>query len=327
MAEGRTSPDLEWPLPPQEVRGDRNGPLAWGQYGLLRGALALTQALPDSARGALVDGLARLGTRLERRHSDAARRFLTQAFGADLPLARREELVRAAWRMLFKNALDDALFARRVMKLADPLSRCRAKLCDDAATVLESGRGGLFVTGHLGAWEAFMFLGPLLGIRPLYVVSRPPRNGPLSAFMQRTREERGIRLIHRHGAVRSVTRVLSSGGYVAMLVDQRARGRTVVAPFFGRAAHCERSVSVLLRRTRVPLMVAACFESERAFHYEVRVPRVFWPRELEALSPEETMAAINGELERMIVARPEQYFWLHDRYRRAPTDGEPVLQA
>ena len=170
----------------------------------------------------------------------------------------------------------------------------------------------------MGAWEALAALAPLLGFEPLYVVSRPPRNAPLSAYIQRTREERDVHLIHRRGAVRSVTKVLAAGGYVAMLVDQRARGRTVVAPFFGRPAHCERSVSVIVKRSRVPVMVAACFESERPFHYDVRVPRVFWPDELETMTPEQMMTAINGELERMILSRPEQYFWLHDRYRKAP---------
>ena len=55
----------------------------------------------------------------------------------------------------------------------------------------------------------------------------------------------------------------------------------------------------------------------------MKVPRVLWPDELAGQSPEAVVTLINGELERMILARPEQYFWLHDRYRKAPPAPEP----
>jgi KDO2-lipid IV(A) lauroyltransferase len=332
MAEPDATHPIEWPIPRQEVLGDRNGPLAWLQYALVRAVLGVVTSVPDRPRDALVAGIARLGARFDRRHSDAARRFLTQAFGDDLGPTRREELVRAAWRLLFGNVLNDVLYERRVLRDGDPLAHYSLELCDDVERVREAGTGALIVTGHFGAWEAFPLLSPLLGYEPMYAVARPPRNRPLSALLQRSREERGIRLLHRHGAVRSITRVLSKGGYVAMLVDQRARGKTVVAPFFGRPAHCERSVSVVLKRARVPLIVAGCYEAERPFHYDVVVPKVFWPEELEGWTPEQMMTAINGQLERMIMARPEQYLWLHDRYRKGPAADaleaeEPALQA
>ena len=48
------------------------------------------------------------------------------------------------------------------------------------------------------------------------------------------------------------------------------------------------------------------------------IDRVLWPEELSRLGPEAIASAINREMERQILVAPEQYFWLHDRYRKAP---------
>jgi KDO2-lipid IV(A) lauroyltransferase len=167
-------------------------------------------------------------------------------------------------------------------------------------------------------WEALPAIAAALGFLPAYVVARPPRNRPLSRFVQRTREARGFRVLHRHGAIESVTKVVQAGGYVGLLLDQRARGKTVLAPFFGRSAHCERSIAVLVRRLRKPVIMGACYRADRPFHYRVVLPRVIWPEDFSDPSPETVATEINRELESLILAAPEQYFWLHDRYRQAP---------
>jgi lauroyl/myristoyl acyltransferase len=62
----------------------------------------------------------------------------------------------------------------------------------------------------------------------------------------------------------------------------------------------------------------ATYRTERPFHYRTVVDKVLWPEELSRLRPEEIASAINREMERQILVAPEQYFWLHDRYRKAP---------
>jgi KDO2-lipid IV(A) lauroyltransferase len=306
-----------WPLARQEVVGDREGALAWIEYALYRGAVGLGSRLPDGARRALAGALARLARAADRKRSDAARGFLDQALGPDLDPRRREELVLASWRHLIELALEDARFNERVLGPA-LLEHFEVELSPEAREVLERRTGGLFVVPHVGMWEAMPAVGAALGFRPAYVVSRPPRNAPLSRFAQATREARGYRLIHRHGAVDALVTVVEGGGYVGLMLDQRARGKTVLAPFFGREAHCERAIGVLARRLRKPVVFAACYRTGRPFHYRVAISRVLQPAELAGRSPEAIVAEINREMERMILAAPEQYFWLHDRYRKAP---------
>lgn len=317
-----TADEAAWPVPWEPVEGDRDGALQQLSTAALRALVGATARLPAGAQRAIVGGVARLAKTIDRRHSNAGRRFVETALGPGLAQARREELVLAAWRHLLTHTLEMSRFDREV-----PPERVsehvQTEISDDVRRMIAERGGGLLLTAHVGAWELAPVVALRLGAQPLYVVSRPPRNAPLSRLAQREREARGYRLLHRHGAAASIPRVIAAGGYVGLMVDQRARRKTVVAPFFGRPAHCERVVAVFARRLGVPVAFAVCYRTERPWHYRAEVKRVLWPDELARRSLEEITALINAELERMILAAPEQYFWIHDRYRDAPPAGAP----
>lgn len=305
-----------WPVPWEPVEGDRTGLIAHGTALGVRAAVAMLAALPWSLQRALARVLGRLGPLVDRRHAAAARRFVEAAY-PDLPHARRAELVARGFENLVWLSIEGVSFARSVAPERRP-EQFDVALTPDVERVLAQGTGALLLSAHVGAWEYLPKVVSELGFRPFYVVSRPPRNQPLSRFAQRVREARGYRLLHRHGAAASIPKVIAAGGSVGLLVDQRARRKTIVAPFFGRPAHCERAVAVFARRLGVPLVFLACYRTDRRRRYQVEFPCVLWPDALARLSPAEITARINAELERMIRAHPEQYFWLHDRYRDAP---------
>jgi KDO2-lipid IV(A) lauroyltransferase len=311
-------------VPQQEVLGTRNGPLAWLEYLSARAVLGGLARLPDGPRAALVAGLARLAKALDRRHSDAARTFLRQAFGPDLSRAELERRVLAAWRHFACVTLENAGFDRRVPPGAIGRHVELAEAHPEFLRVRAAGRGALLVTAHLGDWEAGAAALAELGFEPLYVVAKAPRNRPLSAWMQRARERRGVRVLPRRGAMQHAATILRSGGYVAMLLDQRARTRPVLAPFFGRLARCDRSAGVLMRRLRAPVVIAFC-ERSGPWRWTIRVQSVLQPEALAGLSPAQIAARVNREFEAAILRVPDQYFWLHDRYRDAerPPDDAP----
>jgi Kdo2-lipid IVA lauroyltransferase/acyltransferase len=309
--------EIEWPVAWEPVEGDRNGAGQHLATLLLRALTGGVARLPWGAQQTVVEGMARLVRSVDRRHSNAGRRFIDIAMGPDLPRERREELLLAAYRHLLTLTLEMSRFDA-VVPREHLLEHVQTEVSEDARRMLAEGRGGLMLTPHVGAWELCPALCVALGERPFYVVSRPPRNRPLSRLAQREREARGFRLLHRHGAAASIPRVVGAGGYVGLMVDQRARLKTIVAPFFGTPAHCERAVAIFARRLGVPVGFMACYRTERRWHYRAEFTRVLWPADLARLSLEQVTTRINGELERMILAAPEQYFWIHDRYRGAP---------
>ena len=198
------------------------------------------------------------------------------------------------------------------------LEHCTIEMCEDARAVLAQRRGAILVTGHIGNWEAASLFLPWIGFDPLYTVAKAPSNRPLSMHLQKKRERRGLRLLARRGAMGDAAAIIRAGGSLAMLLDQRARKKPVIAPFFGRPARCDRGAGVLLRRMSAPVFFGVCSRTPRRWHYRLKLGPVWQPESIAHERPEEIARRINAEFERMILAAPEQYFWLHDRYRGAP---------
>jgi KDO2-lipid IV(A) lauroyltransferase len=304
----------DWPVERMLVSGSREGLGARLEFLATRVAIAGVDALPAWMRERVIGALARLGRRFDRSHSDAAREFLRTALG-EMPPAELDARVLEAWRHLLRVAVSSGVLTRHV----DPTrmrEHCRVDLSPEAAEILASRRGRIVITGHIGDWEAGSAVLPWLGCDPLYVVAKPPRNNYMAEHLQRLREMRGIRVLPRRGAMRHAKTILAAGGTLAMLLDQRARTRPVFAPFFGRMARCDRSAGVMLRRLRAPAVIGACW-STGPWQWDVRLDEVLQPEDFAHRSYEEIATRINASLEKLILVRPEQYFWLHDRYRGA----------
>lgn len=303
--------------------GSRGGVAAWLEYAVTRLALGGASRLPRFVQDALIGGVARLARRVDHRHAEAARRFLAQALGSVEDPAAFDQRIADAYRHLFRISLDAEAFERKVC--GDRLLEHYAiRMATEVRAAIDAKRGGILVTPHVGDWEAGSAVMPHLGMSPAYAVARPPKNRYLSEHLLRVRERRGVTVMPRHGGLAQAAKVLEGGGWIGMLLDQRPGGKHVLAPFFGRLVPCERSAAVLIRRMRVPVVTSACYLTDRPFRYELVFSRAFTPEELASLSTLELVTRINREVEALILRHPEQYFWLHDRYRDAPAVEEGV---
>jgi KDO2-lipid IV(A) lauroyltransferase len=306
----------EWPVEWQPVWGKNDSLFSRFMARAVDALFDLAARLPEGLLNGIIGVLARLGRRIDRRHSDAARAFLTQALG-DMPRAEREARVLQAYRHFFRVVVEQRRFVRCVPP-EGTLERFTFEMTDDARRVFESGEGCVLLTGHIGNWEAAIAAAPWVGLDPVYAVAKPPNNRLLSIMAQRERESRGIRLLPRRGAMRDAPKVIRAGGAIGMLLDQRARKRPVLAPLFGRPARCDRSAGVLMKRLGCPVLVSATTLTDRPLHYRVEFYDCLWPEELAGADPAAIAARINAAYERMIRAHPDQYFWLHDRYKDTP---------
>jgi KDO2-lipid IV(A) lauroyltransferase len=115
--------------------------------------------------------------------------------------------------------------------------------------------------------------------------------------------------------------LLRAGATLQLLVDQRAHRRFVEAPFFGRMASCDRTLGVLARRVPKPILVYACLGTEDPERFRFVAPKVIDPEELSGLSALEITTRVNLEIESLIRMAPEQYLWLHDRFRDRPASA------
>lgn len=182
---------------------------------------------------------------------------------------------------------------------------------------LAAGRGVIVATAHLGAWElAALALGARLG-ESFLVVARRLDNPLLDRELNRLRTRFGGRVVDARGAARAALRQLRSGGAVGLLVDQRVlRVHAVEVPFFGRPARSSPLAARLADRSEALLLPMVCRREgpERC--------SLEWlePIDVRSLAPaERAVVPLTARLTAVVEARirrhPEQWLWLHDRWR------------
>jgi KDO2-lipid IV(A) lauroyltransferase len=286
----------------------------------LRVMMGTTSRLPRAVQNAFITGLAHIAKRIDSKHADAARIFLRQALPCavtDGPLL--EQRVLQAYKHIFRVTLDSEQFDRYVP--ADRRAEHNTLVkCDGFDELVASKRGALMITPHVGDWEAGSAMVTSFGVEAFYAVVKPPRNRPVSKRLLEMREGRGIGVLPRRGGMNMIGKLLQSGAWVGLLLDHRPNGKHVMAPFFNRPALCERSAATLIKRMKAPLVFGSTYLTERPWHYRTVMNRIIEPEELAGLDPVGIQTRVNAEMERLILMAPDQYFWLHDRYRYAPED-------
>ena len=302
-------------------------PTIWQRvtYGLGRSAIFVVTRLPESWAYALAGGLGRLFYRCSGRRQRLAMHTLRNAF-PDAPLAELETHARRSAAHVFQVALDSVLLTRAI-------ERDRF----DDAIELSGGYGmpeGAFVgaTAHLGSWEfAAVMLARVTG-RPAHSIVRGFRNPLIQRWMEDNRRRAGFLAHPKRGGIRSLTRALRDGNIVMQAADQNQRLRGVAAPFFGQIASTNRSVALLALKFDVPIVVGAAFRLNGRFRFECCLDPPFRPERTEDFEADvaRATAEVNRRLEVLIRRRPDQYLWMHDRYKSAPeidSQGRPIEPA
>jgi len=290
----------------------------------VRLVVAVLALLPYESARRLGAGLARLaywplGIR---------RRVVVRQIQAAFPGLSADEVSRIAresYAHFGRVAIEIALLGKhgteRVMEQfegSDDLTAFRAAYA--------AGNGVLFVAGHLGNWELCAAFAGAQGF-PADVVARHMANPLFDAYLKETRERFGIRVMYDDEAVRQVPRALRAGRGVALVSDQGVKGlASAFVPFFGRPAKTPRGAAVFAQRFEVPTMfVAATLQPSGKYWFHVQPIPVSQDADRER-AIDETVASYTRILESFVRRYPEQYFWLHRRWRRQPPDTPPELR-
>ncbi len=182
------------------------------------------------------------------------------------------------------------------------------------------GRGAILLTGHFGPFE---LLGAWLGrLNPVDFVVKPLSNPYVEAMLRANREGAGVGTIPLGMSLRGTLRALRAGRWVAMLADQDARRHGVFVPFMGRPASTPVGPARLSIAADVPIVMGfAERRTDGRLELEILAP-------LRARDPHAEDAALEltarhtACLEARVRRRPEQWFWLHRRWKTAPPPGE-----
>jgi KDO2-lipid IV(A) lauroyltransferase len=291
-------------------------------YLLVRVVVCVLQALPFARACQLAEALAWLARLVNRRHRLVALDNLHQAFPGAYTEAEMEALVAAVYRH-FCLMLVEIIHLSRLLHVCNWKSVLGYAGPEDGERMMSallSGRPLMMVTGHFGNWEVSNFVLGLLGL-PTAVVVRPLDNPFLDRYLKKFRESTGQKMLAKTGDFEQIEGVLAQGGILGTLGDQDAGPKGPFVEFFGRPASTNKAVALLSLEHSVPLVVIATARvSERPLRFRVYVEEVVWPEE-HAREPGAVTAItqrFTAALERIIRRHPEQYFWLHRRWKHQP---------
>jgi KDO2-lipid IV(A) lauroyltransferase len=254
-----------------------------------------------------------LGWLVLRGRRRVALRNLARAFEGDRPIADRQRLGRRSFEHLGMNIVEACVFAFR--PTATLLSRVDMVGIEHLEKASAEGRGILLLTAHLGNWELLAASHALTAFG-LSVVVRPLDDVMLDRVVERFRRRSGVALIPKRGGLRQILDALRRGRMVGVLLDQNAsRGEGVFAPFFGTPASTSRSLALVSLRSGapvVPVFIRRLPDGRHRVEIESALP---FPVDGDVAA---YTAAFNRSIEDAIRRAPDQWFWLHERWRTRP---------
>jgi KDO2-lipid IV(A) lauroyltransferase len=289
-------------------------------YLLVRTLVCIIQALPGPSARALAGALAWLLYRVDRRHRGVAADNLRHAF-PDLGEAAVGRLVRAGYLHL-STMLVEMIRLPRVLHPGNVYDHVRHADPGDLDLVrawVATGRPRLVLTGHFGNWEILAYVTGLVGFRG-GIVARRLDNPYLHHFLARFRRRTGLVLLDKNADYGRILRVLERGEGVGMVGDQDAGPRGLFVDFLGRPASTFKSIALLSLNYRAPIFVFGAARVGEPMRYRVYLEDLILPEDYagHADAPRAITERYTRALERLVRRHPEQYFWLHRRWKHQP---------
>jgi KDO2-lipid IV(A) lauroyltransferase len=290
----------------------------WAEY---LGARALTATIGAADVENNLRIAANLGTllnRLDRRHRERGEAHIRMAF-PHWPEDRIAATCEASVQHLVQLAIEAIQVPREIHENTWPQ---RVELHENLSPALEVlNRPGpkIVLTGHLGNFEVLGYSMAVIGY-DINAIARPLDNPLLSDWLYGIREAKGMTIIDKFRATDRMTAVLRRGGLLGFTADQNAGDRGVFVPFFGKLASTYKSIPLLALRYKCPVLCGYAHRVGPGFRYELGAVDIFGPDDwTDQPDPQYYIAArYNRAFETMIRRKPEQYFWMHRRWKSRP---------
>ncbi|KPJ99676.1 MAG: hypothetical protein AMK71_09375 [Nitrospira bacterium SG8_35_4] len=233
-----------------------------------------------------------------------------------------KEIARESCRSFFLTFLE-IIKLRYLFNRPDTIHRIREKakgvdeLFRKAKAIHDDSGGCIFVTPHIGNWELLPHVSAFVGI-PLAVVARPLDNERLEKLVFENRVAGGQVLIPKKNALFALQKTLQKGTSIGMLPDQSTM-KGISIDFFNRPATTTPVPAILSITYNRPVVVVACCRQKDGDQYEGFVSDPIRPREHYESEKAEIFRItkeITGQMETIIRKYPEQYLWMHNRWKK-----------
>ena len=245
---------------------------------------------------------------------------LRRVYGATLDASGIERLAQAHYAHLWKLAGEFLRF--RWLSHAKKLALVRVENLDAFADAYHQGKGVLLLTGHFGNWEVATVAG--IGSFPhmrgrFHFVRRALKPDWFDRMVTRRFERAGFGVFKKRGSLDAMLAALGTGDAIVFAFDQHASPPDGIdVDFFGTPAWTFKSLAIIALATGAPVIPATSWREPDGTHvlrFEDPIPVVDHAKTSEAIRL--TTRAYNAALERFVLRRPEQWYWVHRRWKHA----------
>lgn len=243
-----------------------------------------------------------------------------QVFNNQLTSKQKQRLAKAFYSHLATSIKE--MLSLRFMTEKKLRERVDVRGHERLLTIAAQQRGVLVLTGHFGSWE-FAPIGGILNFKQFqgqfHFIRRTLGSKWLERIMFRRYYQAGLHVIPKKNSLQQVCDALENNHAVVFVLDQHAslvNRDGVAVEFFGKKAGTYRSLASLARHTGVPVVPASSYRLANGRHVlEFHEPIVWQDYETVQESIYRNTLAYNQALERIILAHPEQWLWLHKRWK------------
>lgn len=300
--------------------------LQFAGYLALRSVVCVLQSLSAEACTALADAFAFLMydvLRLRRALIDENLRASYPRWSA----ARVRRTARAMWRHLFLLVAEITQLPRKVH---DTNWRDHVRLFNSRETVrtLLGHRPVLMVTAHFGNFELAGYVLGLLGF-PTYTIARTLDNPYIDRFVNEFRATTGQYIIPKKGGYDQMLDVLARGGILAFLADQYAGVKGCWVDFFGRPASAHKAIGLMAMQHDALVTIGSARRIGGPWQYELGMDQI-----VDTRSPLPHTQDVRkftqwytSHIETFVRRSPDQYWWLHRRWKDTRPPAKRVQKA
>jgi Kdo2-lipid IVA lauroyltransferase/acyltransferase len=242
----------------------------------------------------------------------------------EMPEVERERILRSVYQNLGALLAEFCLMPCYTSETASGFIRYEG--LENYLAAREQGKGVLVLTGHLGAWELSSFYHSLMGM-PMGMVIRRLDNPLVDEFVNEIRCQHGNRVIHKDDFARGLIASMRAGETVGILMDTNMTPpQGVFVPFFGVQACTASGMARIALKTGAAVVPGFLLWEESEKKYVLR-----FGKELEVVhsgDPERdavtNTAVFTAAIEGMIRQYPEQWLWMHRRWKTRPPGEEGI---
>lgn len=285
-------------------------------YKLIKLFINLMGRLPRSFLMFFSDALALIWFLIDKRHRNIVIYNIQQAY----PGRFSEKAARQFAKKNFKHTA--SIFFTMIWAFPKPKEQlfkyCVFKGLERIKAAQEKGRGVMLVSCHMGIFELVVPAIASVNIK-LYILYRPLDFNPLERLILESRQRFGIVMVPLRKATGKISEVLKDNGIVATLLDQNVDWyKGAFVDFFGRPACTNNGLAKLVLKTK-PVVLPGFMRTEKEKFILEILPEIPLQETGDPIKDiENNTQAYVSAIESMVRRYPEQYFWVHNRWKTKP---------